>query len=88
MTPKTFRVTPGIVLVPLRLDHVGTTALFCGEKMTPKTLPSRAHSRVPAGNFDAGPLGSFLGVQNSPAGSVRVAKVAAVGDGGAMRVAR
>ena len=30
--PKTFRVTPGIVLVPLRLDHVGITALWWGEK--------------------------------------------------------
>ena len=24
------RVTPGIVVVPLRLEHVGTTALFWG----------------------------------------------------------
>ena len=41
------RVTPGIVvvplrLVPLRLDHVGTTVLFLGVKNDPKTLPSRA----------------------------------------------
>jgi len=66
------RVTPGIVvvplrLVPLRLDHVGTTVLFLGVKNDPQDAPLARAARVPAGSFDAAPPGPFfMGVQNSP----------------------
>jgi len=61
------RITPGIVVVPLRLDHVGTTVPFLGVKNYPQDAPLARAARIPKGSFDLDPRCSFfMGVQNSP----------------------